>query len=134
MSDHSAIPLGILGPAPLGGSSRDKRGKDANLGMYDPELQLLPPRHSHCHCVNQTLGCRCQTPNLKELRPKKREKRGKFICSCHWKEQESSALDMARSRAQVWSLGQGWSPSPDLFLHVTFTLGLGAGRWSPAAP
>ena len=97
----------------------------ANLGSIS-KLFVSPPPHEMV-CMTQTIGFsqpdffilsvvdqnsfsfRCQKPNLNQLRQKCGER--VFICFCYWK--ESSASDVARSRALVWSPGQGWSPSPE---------------------
>lgn len=52
---------------------------------------------------------------------------GGGICSRPCKEQGSSAADMTRLWAQVWSPGSGWPPSPDPVPSVTSTPGLWAG-------
>lgn len=126
MSDHSAIPFGISGPASLEGSTYNEgRGRECQLGLHFEAVVSSPPHEMVCmtqtfgfsqpdflifSVVNQnSFSFRCQKPNSNQLRQKSGER--VFICFCYWK--ESSASDVARSRALVWSLGQGWSPSPE---------------------
>lgn len=60
--DHSAIPLGVLGPAPVGGSARvqDEAGS-ADLGFIW-KLFSSHPRSHEMACMTQTFGlCHTQT-------------------------------------------------------------------------
>lgn len=120
MSGHSGILLGILGQPPWEDHHRTK--EKARVPTWAPFRSCLLPTprtheissmiqifsFSHPDIFIPTVSIRTLLiiDNSNPIWTRLDKKKGRwFICSCHWKEQEASATDMARSRAQVWSAG-----------------------------
>lgn len=105
MYDRPFVPLGVLDQPPWesaqeGGSGREwRRGlhlkgvcvPPPQDGVYDPDPQLRPPRHLIPPVSVRTLLA-ADDRNLIRSSLNRKKGEGVFICSCHWEEQESSAI------------------------------------------